>query len=301
MIASNPIYIGMSVGDVTKTDLDNDGVYDLEIEVISIDFESKQALIEKKYISEKIKKVLVNKEAVVNSPSGFIEEMFEEEKRAIEEYRANIQKYYSENYENIEEINPINDKDYTDFPEKSEYPKYLEEEDFEKYPIPDWAKNLPNRPELPRVEYSENFDAPCGPTALYEAFRDLGDEVNINDINKQRKGDFVRGFLSIFSKSAKEITWPDEIEKIAKNQGYGVERIKGKNANQQTILDKSTKDSVVIIRRSLDIKHPLTTQHYSVFDTNYYGRADSYSSEYRDYFINYPEKYIHEIYVLKKK
>ncbi|MDP3881501.1 MAG: hypothetical protein Q8Q31_01345 [Nanoarchaeota archaeon] len=170
-----------------------------------------------------------------------------------------------------------------------------------------WVDKLPERPEMPTVEYKSCWeDCPCGPTALYEAFQDLGREVSPCEINEQRKGGFRRGFLSLFSSRAKDITWRSEIVKIAEGYGYEVEVIKGKKATFEMAREKSTSDSVVIMHTSLDSRWPQRyfTQHYEIYDTEIIKEMKTQYSSREKYDWSsdplYGEELIHRLYVIKK-
>ena len=68
----------------------------------------------------------------------------------------------------------------------------------------------------------------CGPQALRHAFEKLGKEVSLYELQEDRGdgGGLVRGFLSLFSKEARQITWPDEMKKSVRNNGFESERDK---------------------------------------------------------------------------
>jgi hypothetical protein len=144
------------------------------------------------------------------------------------------------------------------------------------------------------------YGVPCGPAALHQAFFYLGKRVDVRDIIAEKQGGFARRFLSIFTHAAVHITWPNEVEKIAKKFGFDVERIKGRRANLETAAKMSTEDSVVILRiYSKKSFLGIRAQHYTVYDTN-----DAKLNEahfFSDQPMPNPSNKILELFVIKKK
>lgn len=75
--------------------------------------------------------------------------------------------------------------------------------------------------------YSCHHNA-CGPVALEKALRALGETVDREDISQeiQSKGNFRRRIMSLIHYDGLRITWPSEIEDIAKSYGYKTEMVK---------------------------------------------------------------------------
>lgn len=266
-ISSQPITITISVGESVKLDLDNDRYYDLKITLVSIYSETSFANIKKEIIHEEIRAPV----------SSYIEEAYGNNQKAMQEYKKNFENYYKTYYSNEEKTEKLQAVEQSKKPEEK-----------------NWIDSLPWRPETKYVDYGV-YNVPCGPSALHEAFRELGKEVNLNDLIKLREGGFRRGFLSIFSSQAKGITWPSEMEKIAKLYGFDVERISGKEVNLDTMIKKSTPNSVVIARMG-----PFFDQHYAVFDTNLIKRNPGKNGYWNDFTIADPNKDVRELYVIKK-
>ncbi len=190
-----------------------------------------------------------------------------------------------------------------DLPEYKEVPK--EEIDSEELTEEDMIEQLPSRPSIPSVSYRCDpsvYPISCGPRALHQAFRDLGEEVNLCKLasHEERQGGFIRTVGSVLDRRARDITWPGEICVIARQQGFDCERISRGNANRETMFSKSTKNSVVIAR----IVYPqkfwgfFNMQHYAVFDTNLVKKTGG-----REIFHDYSpsESEIKELYVISKR
>lgn len=151
---------------------------------------------------------------------------------------------------------------------------------------------------------------PCGPYALYRAFKTLGFDITIESINEQRVGELRRGVLSIFDENAKLITWPDEMANIPKKFGLKVEVIKGKNANVETIIQKSDEGVVIAL---VGLKSEIFPSHWEDYSGLYFVKfkmkenpelkiEDFGFSDFYDLVGSWArEENIHELYVIKKK
>jgi len=373
-IETKPVFVELSSGEGIKIDLNNDNYYDLELQLVNIEFEKKRAELLRKmgleeevpliedtmpeYIrktvkqnkARKIRKIEVlpyvksqkiflifiadcdtimyqinkkdyflidelNKDEVVFGPTtttktkgNFYEEINLQLERntyyvtawCINEFGSQISKVFVESFDTRPFISS-----YEEMPKEEEFVSKVQEA------REDLIENLPSRPKLPRIHYNCVLDegywdetfAPCGPRALYFAFRALGKEINLCDLIKKRSGGLKRGFLSIFDRRAKQITWPSEICKIARSYNFKCEEISGKDANRDTMMRESKENSVVIAR----IKWPekfwpllfggINMQHYTIFDTDkakYSGGIEIYYDD------SPPNSEIKELYIIRK-
>ena len=251
--------IDLAIGETKKIDTNKDGYYDLELKLVSLSSDNKIANIERTYIFER-----------AQSPW----------KRVIE---------------------PSAQITYDSLP-TPEAKKIIQEKGIDS----SWVDKLPSRPELAfpnyenAIEYSKTTSLrgslPCGSLALQDAFGQLGKQVNLVDLIKERSGGLRRGFLSIFSQEASLITWPAEIKRIAEDYGYDVEVISGSGANIQTVRERTTDNSAVIIRSG-----PLFNQHYQTYNPNQVKRAfySGFSGALEN--VGGTSSGISEIYIIKKR
>ena len=278
----------MATGETKKVDTNGDGFYDLEVTLNEADSKISGANIELNYIFEKIRldPLEVKEEISSRGQPNSEEEIF--------------QQYESQNSKDSNEIirKPTDFwKGYDEHLKKSENILPTKKETYS------WAEELPWREKI-----DDNYDdlgaseyLPCGTDALWKAINILNGPVSLNEINEKRTGGIRRGFLSIFSKEAKLITWPSEIKKIPKEYGLKVEKISGKEATIENARKLSTKNSVVIIHS----KSRLLVQHYEIYDTNDVKSAylRPYSESWKTNLENADAPLLKEIkslYVIKK-
>jgi hypothetical protein len=251
--------IELAVGETKKIDVNRDGYYDLELQLVSLSSDNKLANIKRGYIFERAQNPL---------------------DRVIDD---SMQITY-------DSLPTLEDK------------KTIREKGIDS----SWVDKLLSRPELAfpnyekAIEYSKTTSLqgslPCGAIALQDAFQQLGKQVDLVDLIKERSGGLIRGFLSLFSKEASLITWPVEIKQIAKDNGYEVEIIRGDEANIQTIREKTTENSAVIVRSG-----PIFNQHYQTYNPNQIKRAFYSGSGGGIEDIGGDGSLISEIYVIKKR
>lgn len=168
----------------------------------------------------------------------------------------------------------------------------------------DWIEDLPWRLEVPNIssEYVWGDSSmeglwyvPCGSTTLYTAYAQLGKPVDFLEINRKRTGGFWRGFLSIFNKEARHITWGHEIISISEGYGFEVEHLKGQEATLENARKYSREDSVVIMHT---VKH-LFRQHWEVYDTNLVKNTYYSGQNYEDVEMDFEGWKIWDLVIIK--
>tara|TARA_Y100000310_G_C20255437_1_gene611114 strand:- start:124 stop:618 length:495 start_codon:yes stop_codon:yes gene_type:complete len=95
--------------------------------------------------------------------------------------------------------------------------------------------------------YEEHFRS-CGPKALEKAFGKLNEEITRKEISQviQDKPRPLIKLLSFFNKDSVEITWPNDIKRVAKKYGYKVISIKEFNK-----LDPEKDVAIILINTTL--------------------------------------------------
>jgi hypothetical protein len=89
----------------------------------------------------------------------------------------------------------------------------------------------------------------CGPEALEKAFKQLNIYIDKEDISHsiQKDNKFntcVRDVLSIFVNSARKITFPAEMIKVLKTEGYSVKEVK-----KYSDLNETTDVAIILIKQ----------------------------------------------------
>ena len=100
----------------------------------------------------------------------------------------------------------------------------------------------------------------CGPEALEKAFARCGIQLNIKNISHKIQtdpscGNLLRDFLSVFHNEARQITFPAEMKKILKKNGFTIVSIKSlKQLNEN-------KDTAIVLIK----KKKAMTYHWGCF------------------------------------
>lgn len=124
----------------------------------------------------------------------------------------------------------------------------------------------------------------CGPEALQKAFLNFGISIELESLSYTMQSspscsNLLRDALSAFNKEARQITFPAEIKKILKKNGFtivSIERLKDLNKDKDT--------AVVLIRKKGSL-----TYHWACFPND--GNIESFFGK---------DTVIEEIYLITK-
>ena len=124
----------------------------------------------------------------------------------------------------------------------------------------------------------------CGPEAMQKAFSNFGIFIELESLSHTLQSsptcsNLLRGVLSAFNKQARQITFPAEIKKILKKNGFSIVSIKNLKD-----LNKNQDTAIVLIRK----KNTLT-YHWTCFPNDKY--IESFFGK---------DTLIEEIYLIKK-
>lgn len=124
----------------------------------------------------------------------------------------------------------------------------------------------------------------CGPEAVQKAFSNFGISIDLKSLSYTMQSsascsNLLRDILSVFDKQARQITFPAEIKKILKENGFSIVSVKSLGE-----LDKNQDTAMVLIRK----KNTLTF-HWTCFPND----------EYIESFFG-KDTLIEEIYLIKK-
>ena len=133
----------------------------------------------------------------------------------------------------------------------------------------------------------------CGPYALQEVFSRLnlrlGENVSCEEMNKYRNngGGFLRDVASLFSREARQITWPSEMKNIIEHYGFSYTPISGGNKLDTADLILSKRNDVVIMAR-ISVGGAFT-QHWTVYngDDKFYDANNARSHRLHEALIVY--------------
>jgi len=105
----------------------------------------------------------------------------------------------------------------------------------------------------------------CGPEAMQKAFSNFGIHIDLESLSHTMQsslscGNLMRDILSVFNKQARQITFPSEIKKILKKNGFSIVSIKSLKE-----LNKDEDTAIVLIRK----KNTLT-YHWACFPNDKY-------------------------------
>ena len=89
----------------------------------------------------------------------------------------------------------------------------------------------------------------CGPEAMQKAFSNFGIYIDLESLSHTMQsslscGNLMRDVLSVFDKEARQVTFPSEIKKILKKNGFTIVSIKSLKE-----LNKDEDTAIVLIRK----------------------------------------------------
>jgi len=124
----------------------------------------------------------------------------------------------------------------------------------------------------------------CGPEAMQKAFANFGISIDLESLSYTMQSsascsNLLRDVLSVFNKQARQITFPAEIKKILKKNGFSIVSIKAFKD-----LNKNRDTAIILIRK----KNTLT-YHWTCFPNDKY--IESFFGK---------DTLIEEIYLIKK-
>jgi hypothetical protein len=122
------------------------------------------------------------------------------------------------------------------------------------------AAVLDEEPVLPTAQL------PCGPVALAEAFRRMGIPTNAEELETQRtaRASFKRSLLGAFDRRAENITWPQELVRLAQKNGVSCARFSAGSPEELTALGRElSRQGYTVIAREQNGDRFLD-QHYVV-------------------------------------